>query len=167
MGRRVAVLVVTGLLAAVLLAGPVGAQAGPAQPTIIHFEPSEFSTIFPDPCNPQEEVTITGTSSGFITEVVTPTGDIIRTLHLRQMGTGVGSEGTEYSVNLILNERLTVAETDPEGDPSLYTASGPFLLNNLGSGPNRLALGVVHVRYVNGEPVVEFFLEGKDARCLG
>src|SRR5687767_7214166 len=166
MGRRAAGLLVMGLLAAALTAGPVVAQADPAQPTTTHFEPSEFMFIFPDPCNPGEEVTITGTATGFITEVVTPTGDIIRTIHLQQKGTGVGSEGSEYSLQLILNERLTVAETDPEGNPTLYTASGPFVMNNLGSGPNFVAVGVVHVRYVNGEPVVEFNRVNK-AECLG
>lgn len=166
MGRRAAGLLVMGLLAAALTAGPVVAQADPAQPTQIRFEPSEFMFIFPDPCNPGEEVTITGTATGFITEVVTPTGDIIRKLHLQQKGTGVGSEGSEYSLQLILNERLTVAETDPEGNPTLYTASGPFVMNNLGSGPNFVTQAVVHVRYVNGEPVVEFFRENK-AECLG
>jgi hypothetical protein len=162
--RKTLLLLTTMTLALLLAAGVALAQDGPAQQTTIHFDPSEFSFVFPDPCNPQEEVTITGTAAGFITEVVTPTGEIIRTIHLRQMGTGVGSEGTEYSLKLISNQRLTVAETDPEGDPSLFTSSGPVLINNLGGGPNLLALGVVHVRYVNDEPVVEFFLEKVECR---
>ena len=164
--RKTLLLLTTMALALLLTSAVTLAQDGPAQPTKIRFDPSEFLFVFPDPCNEQEVITITGTATGFFTEVVTPTGDIIRTLHLRQKGTGVGSEGTEYSFNSIFNERLTVAETDPEGNPTLYTATGPLMINNLGSGPNLVTQAVIHVRYVNGEPVVEFNRINK-AECLG
>jgi hypothetical protein len=160
--RKTLLLFTTTALALLLAAGVALAQDGPVQPTTTHFT-GGFGQETVDPCT-GELLTITGTLDGVIHEMVTPTGEIIRTIHLRQMGTGVGSEGTEYSFNLIFNERLTVAETEPEGNPSLYTASGPVLLNNLGSGPNLVALGAVHVRYVNDDPVVEFFLEKVECR---
>jgi hypothetical protein len=160
--RKTLLLFTTTALALLLAAGVALAQDGPVQPTTTHFT-GGFGQETVDPCT-GELLTITGTLDGVIHEMVTPTGDIIRKINVRQMGTGLGSEGTEYSFKLIFNERLTVAETDPEGNPSLYTASGPVLLNNLGSGPNLVALGVVHVRYVNDDPVVEFFLEKVECR---
>jgi hypothetical protein len=167
MGRRVAVLVVTGLLAAVLTAGSVAAQPDRAQPTHIRFEPSEFLFEFPDPCNPQEGLTITGTSTGFITEVRTPTGDYIYTLHQHLKGTVVGTEGTEGTFTLTSVEKLK--SEDPASDPTdptvVYTAESIFLINNLGSGPNYVAQGVAHVTGLPDEPVVQFFFE--HAECRG
>jgi hypothetical protein len=159
---RKTLLLTTMTLALLLSAGVTLAQDGPVQPTTTHFT-GGFGQETVDPCT-GESLTITGTLDGVIHEMVTPTGDIIRKINVRQMGTGLGSEGTEYSSKLIFNERLTVAETDPEGNPSLYTASGPGLLNNLGSGPNLVALGVVHVTNMNDDPVVEFSWEKVECR---
>jgi hypothetical protein len=163
MGRRVAVLLVTGLLATVLAAGSGVAQAAPAQTTTNHFDPSGFLFVFPDPCNPQEEVTVTGTATGFITEVVTPTGDYMYTLHLHQQGTALGSEGTEYSFNFTENNRFRLE--DQASDATVFTATAIVLLNNLGSGPNFVVHGVFHVTGLPDNPVVVVnFGEGK---CLG
>ena len=150
--RKTLLLLTMMTLALLLASGVTLAQDNPAQQTTTRFEPSEFMFIFPDPCNPQEEVTITGTATGFITEVVTPNGDYMYTLHLQQMGTAVGSEGTEYSFNFTSNERFRFE--DQASDATVLTGTAIFLLNNLGSGPNSLVHSVFHVTGLPDDPVV-------------
>jgi hypothetical protein len=166
MGRRVAGLLVMGFLAAALAAGPGVAQADRAQPTQICFEPSEFLFEFPNPCNLQEGLTITGTSTGFITEVRTPTGDYIYTLHQVLKGTAVGTEGTEGTLNFTIIEKLK--SEDPASDPTdptvVHTAESIFLINTLGSDPNYVAQGVGHVTGLPDDPVVQFLIEHVECR---
>jgi hypothetical protein len=102
--------------------------------------------VFPDPCNPAEEVTITGTSTGFITEVLTPTGDYMYTIHFQQQGTALGSEGSEYSFNVTGTNRFR---------SDVFTGTAIILLNNLGSGPNFAVPSVFHVTGLPDDPVVE------------
>jgi hypothetical protein len=161
--RKTLLLLTTMTLALLLAAGVALAQDAPAQQTRTRFGPFEFMTVFPDPCNLGEEVTITGTATGFITEVVTPNGDYMYTLHLQQVGTGVGSEGSEYRYNFAATERF-ISE-DPEGSSTVFTSAGGAVLNNLGSGPDQVATGVWHVTGLLEDPVVNFRLE--DVKCRG
>jgi hypothetical protein len=110
---------------------------------MIRFEPSEFSTEFTDPCNPGEVVTITGTTSGFFTELVTPTGDYMYTFHTKQMGTGVGSEGSEYKFNY--SGITKFISEDPASEATVFTDTFTLVLINLGSGPDIVVHAVSHV----------------------
>jgi hypothetical protein len=144
------------------------AQDGPAQPTTTHFEPTEFSFTGEFECNPGEEVTITGTSTGFITEVVTPDGDYMYTFQNRQIGTGTGvnAEGTivsDYRFNQTNTDRF-ISE-DPAGEATVFTGTFSFMLNNLDGGDNLVIRGLFHVTDPLGAPVVEF--GGFETYCRG
>jgi hypothetical protein len=160
--KKTLLLFTTTALALLLAAGVALAQNGPAQQTTIHFAPSEFGTIFPDPCNLGEEVTITGTAKGSITEVLTPTGAYMYTLHLSQFGTGVGTEGSEYRWNNTSVFRFR--SEDQASDATVFTAAGPLLLINKGSGPNLVVHSVYHLTGLQSDPVVEVRVESSECR---
>jgi hypothetical protein len=161
---RGTLLFLSTMMLALLLAGGVAlAQDGPAQQTTVHFDPVEWGQVYADPCNPGEEVTITGTATGFMTEVVTPNGRYMYTLHLQQFGTGVGSEGSEYRFNSSGTWRI-ISE-DPAGESTVFTVAGGSVLNNLGSGPDQVATSVWHVTGPLEDPVVNILFE--NVKCRG
>jgi hypothetical protein len=144
MARRLAVLLVAGLLAAVLTAGAAGAQANPAQPTKIPLEPVGFSTYFNNYCNDGETVYITGTLTGFMTQLLLPNGEYKSTFHYHMQGTGEGSDGNNYIYNETGTSDLQ-SEGEFGGATTVYTGEGHTMLNSLGSDPNVFFRVLMHI----------------------
>jgi hypothetical protein len=129
--------------AVVLTAGAAGAQANPAQPTKIPLDPVGISYYFNNYCNDGESVYITGTLTGFMTQLLLPNGEYKSTFHYHMQGTGEGSDGNNYIYNETGASNL---QSEGEfGETTVYTGQAHTMLNSLGSDPNFFFRTLMHV----------------------
>jgi hypothetical protein len=152
MARRLAVLLVAGLLAAVLTAGAAGAQANPAQPTFVRFEP--FGVQVTNQCGDRNAIII-GTFEGFIRELRLPTGDYKYEIHYQAHGSGESFlDGTKYIYNETGTANLQAESPSGSALPTVYTGETQIRVTSQGSEDNFFFQSLFHVTNLPDHPTV-------------
>jgi hypothetical protein len=153
MARRLAVLLVTGLLAAVLAAGAAGAQAAnPAKPTFVRFEP--FDVQVSNYCG-DGNAFIIGTWTGFIRELRLPNGDYKWEIHYQAHGSGESFlDGTKYIYNETGTANLQAESPSGSAPATVYTGETQIMVTSQGSEDNFFFRSFLHVTNMPDHPTV-------------